>query len=657
MSYKINFTDTTTPNDPNKLSLTVEDLSLNTETSLVFVGKNYPGYAKFIGENFLHLLENFASEVKPANPVTGQLWYDTSTSQLKVNVNGNPNGWAEASGIKRDLIAPSIATPGDLWVNPATQQLYLFNASSQWALVGPQFSETSDTGIRIEKIADISNNERPVVTTFANNKRVAIFSTTEFFPKLSIDGFSKIYQGVTLSSEDFDNDGIFRNKYWGVAEKADALVVGNRTIPAANFLRSDVSSTSNFSLNIRNASGVNIGDSLETSISSNISGVTLAHKNGGSIFLNTSENNTLGTNTVVTVTANKRVGINKSDPTRTLDVLGDVKASGNVETSTLTVTTSAQFNTISLAGQSFFNRTVTLGADSGTEDTAIVIPKKNNTFNIGTSSNRFRTIYASTMDAGTLNVNNINLTGGTLVGNITGSATSLLTPSNFTMGGDVVLSEIAPLFTGIGQTIQFKTKIDTSFITNLGAVTTTNDNDKFLIFRPNSTNESDTSGSYKQISKSNFLSEFNFVPVGAVMTVARQTTPPGWLECNGSAVSRTEYSELFLAIGTIYGTGNGSTTFNLPDLRGEFVRGYDNGRGVDSGRELGSNQADDLRAHYHGLRYIGFDNSNNVNGSSGYAQRYASGDDGSYANWQKDSQFGGAETRPRNVALMYCIKH
>ena len=128
MSYKINFTDTTTPNDPNKQFLTVEDLSLNTETSLVFVGKNYPGYAKFIGENFLHLLENFASEFEPSNPVIGQLWYDTSTSQLKVRNNGTT--WSEASGIKRDLIAPSIATPGDLWVNPATQQLYLFNASN-----------------------------------------------------------------------------------------------------------------------------------------------------------------------------------------------------------------------------------------------------------------------------------------------------------------------------------------------------------------------------------------------------------------------------------------------------------------------------------------------------------------------------------------------
>ena len=86
------------------------------------------------------------------------------------------------------------------------------------------------------------------------------------------------------------------------------------------------------------------------------------------------------------------------------------------------------------------------------------------------------------------------------------------------------------------------------------------------------------------------------LPAGAVQSFAMSTAPSGWLDCDGSAVSRTTYSNLFSAIGTTFGTGDGSTTFNVPDLRGEFIRGWDDGRGVDSGRTFGTAQADEFRA-------------------------------------------------------------
>ncbi|WP_346984382.1 phage tail protein [Chryseobacterium sp. POE27] len=79
-------------------------------------------------------------------------------------------------------------------------------------------------------------------------------------------------------------------------------------------------------------------------------------------------------------------------------------------------------------------------------------------------------------------------------------------------------------------------------------------------------------------------------PAGTVSYTAASTVPAGYLECNGTAISRTTYATLFAAIGTTYGAGDGSTTFNLPDLRGEFVRGWDHGRGVDVSRSLGSSQ-------------------------------------------------------------------
>ena len=87
--------------------------------------------------------------------------------------------------------------------------------------------------------------------------------------------------------------------------------------------------------------------------------------------------------------------------------------------------------------------------------------------------------------------------------------------------------------------------------------------------------------------------------IGDVKTVATEEPPFGWLKCNGDVVSRTQYAALFDVIGTRFGAGNGSTTFGLPDLRGEFVRGWDDGRGVDSPRELGSAQEGQNASHSH----------------------------------------------------------
>lgn len=92
----------------------------------------------------------------------------------------------------------------------------------------------------------------------------------------------------------------------------------------------------------------------------------------------------------------------------------------------------------------------------------------------------------------------------------------------------------------------------------------------------------------------------DFCPSGMVMIFSGDTAPAGWLKANGAAVSRTAYAKLFAAIGTRFGAGDGYSTFNLPDLRGEFPRFWDDGRGVDSGRVFGSVQSDNTRRHIHG---------------------------------------------------------
>lgn len=135
--------------------------------------------------------------------------------------------------------------------------------------------------------------------------------------------------------------------------------------------------------------------------------------------------------------------------------------------------------------------------------------------------------------------------------------------------------------------------------------------------------------------------------VGEVAWSAAAAPPAGWLECNGALVSRATYAALFAAIGATYGAGDGSTTFKLPDLRGEFVRGWDHGRGIDGGRVFGSAQSDAFKAHNHSCTGV------NELGDGTIFERAPGPGDGNIMT----GSTGGTETRPRNIALMPVIKY
>lgn len=151
------------------------------------------------------------------------------------------------------------------------------------------------------------------------------------------------------------------------------------------------------------------------------------------------------------------------------------------------------------------------------------------------------------------------------------------------------------------------------------------------------------------VTTSKLASSVIFVPSGAVMAFAMNSAPTGWLEADGSAVDRTTYADLFSAIGTVYGSGDGSTTFNLPDLRGYFVRGSGtNGDGTASDT-FGVKQSDEFKSHTHVVVANAISDS-----GSGYLAggNYGSANDGSATS----TATGGSETRPKNIAMLYCIK-
>lgn len=152
-------------------------------------------------------------------------------------------------------------------------------------------------------------------------------------------------------------------------------------------------------------------------------------------------------------------------------------------------------------------------------------------------------------------------------------------------------------------------------------------------------------------------------PVGQVSYFAAFAAPTGWIVADGRALSRTQYPRLFALLGTFF--GGGATTFNIPDLRGEFIRGLDSGRGVDPGRSFASIQQSTNLAHTHSLNDPGHNHGMPVNGNTG--QNYATvsaGDSTPYdvvtptlstGTGMTMNTSGGSESRPRNMALLACI--
>lgn len=193
---------------------------------------------------------------------------------------------------------------------------------------------------------------------------------------------------------------------------------------------------------------------------------------------------------------------------------------------------------------------------------------------------------------------------------------------------------------------------------------------------------------HKQLANRTAYLKSHIVPVGTIIIWPGETPPSGFLECDGSVLSRTTYATLFAEIGTKHGTGAGTlakTTFRLIDLRGEFIRGWDHGRGIDpdraartdrgdgtTGDQVGTRQGAEMKKHNHiglynspygtGLHYIYGYKHNGVNARSlqglGAFPRLNLGlHDNNTANAIKTGDTGGNENRPRNIALMFAIKY
>ena len=327
MAYKINKTDGT-------LLVDLLDGSIDTSVSdITLIGRNYKGFGELINENFVKMLENFASSSAPANPLRGQLWYDTAENRLKVY-----NGTAFATnGIIVASTQPNLAT-GDIWLNSLTNQMSFFDGTDL-VLVGPTHTAAQGvSGFVAQSILNTQNQTKTVLKFFVQNTLIGVWSSAQFTPIASqviselITGSNPlgiIYPGFNLVNNSY--------KYRGIATLAEGLIDGlGTTILADSFLRSDANDITTGSLKIQNNSGLTLG--LNDSLQLKFGSVTLPNTN---IIVSNVSNADIAINaknpaeyTAIFVDGSAaRVGIFNTTPAYSLDITGDVRIQGNLITS------------------------------------------------------------------------------------------------------------------------------------------------------------------------------------------------------------------------------------------------------------------------------------------------------------------------------------
>ena len=505
----------------------------------------------------------------------GQLWYDSSTGVNTLKLYDG-TGWINASGLKKGNNAPDVssALTGDLWSDTDNNQLYIFTGSG-WTLVGPEYSDGLLTGSKPVVVTGKDEINYTILQVEVGGSPVAIYSTKTFQPKSTIVGFTIIQPGLNLSSADIGGAGV--GKFLGTSEKAENLVIGGVSVSATNFLRSDVSSTSNEQIVISNNKGLQVGqDAIVTFDVQGTSGVITNLTSGAPIDFKV---NNLGTQAnVIRIDSTEKVGINTLSPAEALDVAGSIQASTNLIIQGTTDSASIGTGAVKISGGVGIAKKLYVGTDlnvAGTSTTGSILPANTQTSNLGSSDKRWSQVHAVEFR-------------GNLVGNITGTVTGgaanankLTSASTFELTGDVSSNQIT--FDGQtgGTTKTFNTSISNTFIANKTLTTTPNNDDEIIINRISG----DETGVFK-ISQQALVSSVPVIPIGTIVPFAGVSTPAGWLLCDGTEVRIADYLTLFNTIQYQFKDQSQVTSgqFGLPDLRGRFPLGADNLGGTSANR-------------------------------------------------------------------------
>jgi hypothetical protein len=241
MAYTINLTDGT-------IFAVIADGTINTDSSMTLVGKNYAGYGEFLDENFIHLLESGSNTTPPGDPLVGQLWWDKTNGLMKVY---NGTAFKVISAATASASSPTSNVTGDLWFDTVNAQLKVYNGTG-FILVGPAFtSGTGTSGAIVDTITDTSPGaDHVVVKIFVNNTIVSIFSKdATFTPAAALSGFSTISPGLNMSTT------VAGAVFKGTATDADLL----DGLDSTAFMRSNTNTATTGTLSILNDTGLYVG--------------------------------------------------------------------------------------------------------------------------------------------------------------------------------------------------------------------------------------------------------------------------------------------------------------------------------------------------------------------------------------------------------------
>jgi len=291
-------------------------------TSLTLIGKNVSAYGTYYNTNFIHLLENFASPSQPRSPLVGQLWYNTALGRMFVY--NLTNQFKPVGGPIVSPTTPGGIVSGDLWLDSTTKQLKVYDGT-EFITAGPIYSDAQGkAGWIVEDILADNVQTYTVSSLYNNGVLIAILSEVTFTPATPYNGISKVWAGLTF------NHSIPGVRITATATNATAIA----NVDSTKFLRNDTNGTIDGQLGILSNGGLAIGEyqNIQLYVDTTSADVSTIHSTLLDTKLKILVNGSVeGTVSAITVNpSGKKVGIWNENPTANLDVQGDVRIRGNL---------------------------------------------------------------------------------------------------------------------------------------------------------------------------------------------------------------------------------------------------------------------------------------------------------------------------------------
>lgn len=534
-----------------------DGLTDSVSSSITFVGKNVSQFGEIQNTNFLHLLENFASENEPAHKLNGQLWFDNSTSTRTLKVY-NSDRWQQLAVLAYGPSSTSANQTSNLWYDTDNDQLFI-NTGTAFTLIGPEKAPGfNPTRFVSETILDTADTPHPIIKCLVNDEVIYTISGDTFVTSSTnlIPGILTVYRGMTLK----DGGSLSTSTSVIGTSKFAISATTLRSQDGTAYLSASTATTADTIVQRTNTGGINATTVNATALTGagTIDGawtvnVGLKPDTNGGAYLGT---NSLRWSDVYVQTADVttlNASVSKFSSQLTDTNLYSINRFDN--DSALTADSPFRLPTQYAVKHYVDNKIANIDLEFEDLDPASIPSVSNTLVKRDSNSSIFAntaTLTALKLSASTPIVNNIDPDGAMTANSDSRLATQRAIKKYI---DDMVSQEVTNRING---DTNLQTQIDT----------------------------------------------LRAIPAGAVFYVAGSTVPTGYLAANGQAVAKASYPALYTALGGASSPyGQSSTTFNLPDLRGEFIRGWDNSRGIDTGRNIGTWQKGSL---------IGFDESNDA---------------------------------------------